>query len=129
MSDITKFDVTEHIRTKVRETLLSAIPDEQMDRMIQAEFDSFFRERRDSFSTFSKPSPFQEKVREVLWSEMEKSLRTWIEQHLAQHWATHGEAALKELVTSYMASAHQAMIEQMLKHAFESLGYNVWVNK
>lgn len=32
-----KFDITDHLRNKVREVFVSSIPDENMDAMLQAE--------------------------------------------------------------------------------------------
>jgi hypothetical protein len=122
MSNITRFDVTEHIRAKVRETLIAAIPDDEMDKMIEAEFHQFFREQRDYPGASPKPSQFQLSVRKVLWEEMEGALKSWITRYLNKHWEAHGETALKELVSTYV-------MEQMIKRAFESLGYSVWVNK
>lgn len=41
-NEIQKFDVSEHIRNRVREVIVSSVPDEQMDLMIKKEYDAFF---------------------------------------------------------------------------------------
>ena len=50
------FDVTEHIRQRVREVLVASIPDDQMDAMIQAEVKAYF-ETKDEYG-HKKPSRF-----------------------------------------------------------------------
>ena len=53
----------EHVRGKVREALVAGLPDEELDRLIRKEFDSFFTVNP---NTPAMPSPFGVMVRAVL---------------------------------------------------------------
>lgn len=129
MTDIKRFDVTEHLRAKVRETLIGSLPDEQMDAMIQAEFRAYFEPEQNRYNSTTTPSPFQSLVRETISKEVESSLRRWIDAYFETYWAEHGETALQDLVSGFVANAHKVTMENMIKHALSQLGYSVWVNR
>ena len=71
------FDVTEHIRGKIREVLIGSIPDEQMDAMIKGEVDRYFNQTGGGFYAL---------VKSTLDEVMREDLRKWMGDAFRGEW-------------------------------------------
>lgn len=83
-TSVQPFDVTSHIRNKVRETIIEAIPDGQMDAMIQSEFEAFFKAKTGYGR--EAPSEFSRIVSSELDSFMRKSIGEWLDSNFKREW-------------------------------------------
>lgn len=77
-NDLTVPTIADTLRDRVRSALLDAIPDEQLDRYIQAEFTVFFTDATtDAWGTRinqPRPSPFKEIVRTELTAMLKEKI-------------------------------------------------------
>ena len=114
-TDIQPFNVTDHIRDKVREVLVSSIPDQEMDKMINSEFEAFFAKSRHG------SSPFGSMVHKILQEEMEQKVKAWITSNLQTVWE-HGENKfIGEVVTRITPLVQQAMVESLVQNVLRTL--------
>lgn len=116
---IQPFDVTSHIRGKVREVIVGAIPDEQMDAMIKAEFDAFFKTKsdygREVISEFSKI------VRGELDSFMRKSIREWLDSNFNREWNDGVQRMVGEAVAELALVVQNRIVVDITQQALADL--------
>jgi hypothetical protein len=117
-----KFDVTEHIRGKVREVLIGSIPDEQMDAMVRAEVERFFEGERVSGSSARSAPPFRAMVEAEIKAQMAETFKAHVRQYMQSYWTAHGEAALTDFTAQVMGRAQEEMMKNLVAHALQSMG-------
>ena len=122
-NDIQKFNLTDHIREKVRETLIMAIPDEQMDAMIRAEFDDFFKSRPGYGKI--KQSRLGLIVQEELDKLMREKIRGWLDTNFQRQWDNGIERHVGELVGSLAPIVQQSMMADIVQRSLSELRYKL----
>jgi uncharacterized protein YfeS len=90
MSELTVASLNDGIRDRVRLALLEAIPNEQMDALLAAEFARYFKEER--WNGGSRPSPFQEAVKAEIDRQVKAVVTERIKDQLASMVSTWDEA-------------------------------------
>jgi hypothetical protein len=118
------FDVTSHIRDKVREVLVAAIPDEQMDEMIEREFDAFFARKSVSVhGTRTEPSKFSRVVEHAVEQEIKERLKTWMSKNFEMKWGKYGgpDKLTGEMVEKFIPIAQSKMMSDMVQQAMANI--------
>ena len=118
-NDIQKFNLTAHIREKVRETLVMAIPDEQMDAMIRTEFDEYFKERNEYGR--EKPSRLSLLVREELDKLMREKIKKWLNENFERRWEGNIDRHVGELVGSLAPIVQHSIVVDITQRALSDL--------
>jgi hypothetical protein len=121
---IQNFNLTEHIREKVRETLVMSIPDEQMDTMIRAEFDDFFKGKPDGYGKV-KQSRLGIIVQEELDKLMREKIRRWLDTNFQRQWDDGIERHVGELVGSLAPIVQQSMMADIVQRSLSELRYKL----
>lgn len=120
-NEIQKFDLTDHIRQKVREVLVSSIPDDRMDAMIKMEYDKFFSASQDNYNR-SAPSPFGALVREELETTIKTQVREWLASNFKEQRSEDNTYRLiGEAVTKFTPLVQQAMVVEMTQRVLAVL--------
>lgn len=116
-NEIQKFDVTEHIRQKVREVLIASIPDEQMNAMIKAEYHLFFTPNNYG------DSPFRKIVHDVLEKAIKEKMIAWIDTNFQSQWdeATQSQILVGEAVAAIAPIVQKAMIAEITQLSLNEL--------
>ena len=111
-----EFDVTEHIRSRVRAVLVESIPDEAMDLMIRAEHDKFFATRRQHGRDV--PPAFAELVAEELTTLLLEKVRRWITGHSESVWDDAGvERLVGEAAAKIVPRVQEAFMVSVTERA------------
>lgn len=84
--EITPYNVADQIRESVREVMISAIPDEQLDAMIENEYKLFFE------------GPFRKIVEDELRSRFGGQLKTWLNENFVTEWDSTKQQNTSKLV-------------------------------
>ena len=115
-TEIQKFDITEHIRQKVREVLLASIPDEQMDAMISAEYDLFFKDK------YGNDSPFKRLIQEELRKAIRNKVISWMDVNFIRKWDESGTSKLVgDAVAKLTPIVQKSMILDLTQAAIDEL--------
>ena len=67
------------VRDRVRTVIMDAVPDEQIDALIQAEWKSFFESRKTTgYNSTTLPSPFSQMVESAIRNELKEKVRAQV---------------------------------------------------
>jgi len=121
-NEIAKFDITDHIRNRVREVIVSSVPDEEMDRMVRAEFDRFFVGRKEYNREI--PSAFSGMVFEMLKELLGKRVEAWIARETERVFDEDGtERLVGEAVAKIAPRVQEAFMADITARAIAALKY------
>lgn len=116
---IQKFDVTEHIRGKVREMVFNSIPDKQIDAMIKSEFDAFFT---GSIRYGSKePSQFARLVEGEVKTAIRERVSLWLSANFDEVWENNGYKLIGDMVAEFVPVVQMRMATEMAANALAEL--------
>jgi hypothetical protein len=117
MNDMEKFDITGHIKRRVREVLIESIPDEVLDKAIKAEYDKYFKPLY-----HNAPSKFEVQVHELLKEMLEKDVKAWLEDNFTSVWAEDSRMKLiGETVAKLIPVVQQHFMTQQIETALGAL--------
>ena len=111
---VATFDVTTHLRDRVREVLVASIPDEQMDAMIRKEINAFFEKSRNHNGAYS--SPFAVLVEGMLHELVKKKVAVWLDTNFERVWDSEGqnEKLIGDTVAQLIPIVQQKYISDMV---------------
>jgi hypothetical protein len=107
-NQLTVTSLGDAVREKVRKAMFDSIPDEAIGTMIAGEFDSFFKDKRDSYNGRLITSPFTDLVKREIENHFKERVRDIVKKQvdeLTKNWDTNSNTMLG------------AMIEEMAPHA------------
>lgn len=114
------------IRDQVRKTIAATIPDEQINVLIKAEFDNYFKTPEKRYS--NDPQPVSQfvgviaKEMDVLMREkITAALRTEIERYTVHTWNTEGKKIVEQFVKEYAPHAIAGISESIVRGALQQL--------
>ena len=117
MNDIEKFDITDHIRNRVREVLIESIPDAALDKAIKVEYDKYFKPLYPN-----APSKFEVQVHELLKEMLEKDIKEWLHDNFTGIWTEENRMKLiGETVAQLIPVVQQHFMMQQVEIALGAL--------
>jgi len=128
-------NLAETIRDRVRGFIFDAIPDDQIDKMIEKEYKTFFETRyeKDYNGRDKKdkplPSYFEKMVQEEMMKQMDEAVKSVIQKkvsELEQEWEEDFPRLLGPLVEKLAPSALQSVIGVIVSRTLESLRQNTY---
>jgi uncharacterized membrane protein YheB (UPF0754 family) len=116
--DIKVFDVTEHIRNKVRQVLVSEIPDDQMDAMIKREFANYFREGSTTYP-YESSGDGMKIIREEISNIIRQKVKDWLDKNFQREWddVTNSEKLVGEAVAKLAPIVQNALVTDITQKA------------
>jgi len=110
-------ELTDHIRDKVREALMTSLTPEQLDQFVKAEIDSLFKPRRTGYNDL--PSLFNEMVKAELETLVKLEVKKWLAENFESAWTDRGSErlvgeAVKQFVPIVIESLASGLISQAL---------------
>ena len=120
-SEIVEFDITSHIRSRVREVIISSVPDGQVDAMIRSEIQAFFKDKEDRYGKVTN-SPFKEIVREEIRALITAEVKGWLDENFKTEWdsVTQSQVMTGEMVKGLIPVIQQKMVSDMIGQALYS---------
>jgi len=113
-------DITEHIRNKIREVLLLSLPNDELDTMIQAEYDAMFATKESRWGR--EPSWFSQQVQEQLREKIKERIRLWLDQNFEDKWdESCGLALVGDLVAEFTPVVLQRLAGDMASRALAEI--------
>ena len=106
---IQPFDVNEHIRGKVREALIGAIPEDRLDAMIRREYSHYFEE----FPMKGGPPTFRSLVRETIDAHFKLVLKQYFDKNFYHEWDEGVDRLVGEAVAAMIPTATQAFMADL----------------
>lgn len=127
-TEIQKFDpasLMDGVRSRIKATFVSLIPDEHWDQLCQKEIDTFFREK-DQYHNSNRTykSDFQEVCKEVLTEVSKEKIGEYLKQYDATVWTNDGIQAsekLKELIIKMAPEIFAATFANMFQSAVSQM--------
>jgi hypothetical protein len=117
-------NLAELVRDKVKMALVDIVPQEQWDRVIKAEWDSFFKERtvpgQYGRSAEKKPSLFTEMVHEAIRKQLHKKIQEQVETETAGMWPGNTPEHDGPLVAE--------IVKECAPHIFQAFARDVMMN-
>jgi hypothetical protein len=114
-NELQKFDVTEHIRSRVREVIVSSLPDGHIDAMIKSEYDEFFS-RKDRWGN-QRQSEFDGIVNKLVRDAIAKRTAAWIDENFEQKWDGDVVTMVGELVADFVPIVQARLAESIVSDA------------
>lgn len=132
---VTKFEpanYVEKLRDRMKQSMIDIVPDEQWDAMIRAEFEAFFKERRDPnvYSTPPKmlPSPFRDAVHGVIEEECKTRVRAMLQsEEWTGIWDGSKQVAgqqIKDLVREHGAEIMAKWLESAVAQVVQNIQFS-----
>lgn len=128
-NELTVPNLADTIRDKVRQTILATIPDEQVDKLVAKEWESFFEPpTTDRWSSEKKPSEFQKMVK----VEVERVVKEKVSEAVAKEmqgfqqntWDKQGQEAVRTMVKTYASAALEGMTENIVMNCLSRIQAN-----
>ena len=117
-TEIQEFDLTTAIRNRVRGVIIDAIPDEQVDEMIRAEFQGFFKERKVNYGRDVAPSRFAELIKKHIEALLNEKIREWLDKNFDQVWSDDDcELLVGEMVGEFTPIVQKKMAADIVSRA------------
>lgn len=108
-----KFDITQHLRDKVREVLINSIPEDNMDAMLQAEIKAYFHGAQEYGRT--QRSSFSVQVEGMLQEIVQEKVRVWLDTNFEVVWGQEGTQKLMgEVVAELIPVVQQKYMADMV---------------
>jgi len=112
------------IRDQVRKTIASTIPDEQINLLIKAEFDNFFRVPERRYSNDPQPvSQFQALIAkfmdELLREKIKEALKVETERYTTHQWNAEGKKIVESFMKEYAPIAMAGISESIVRNAMQ----------
>lgn len=129
-NELTIPNLADAIRDRVRSSIVSVIPDEQIDKLVKSEFDSFFKipERPHWSSDAGKGSPFQEAVKREIDVFVKEKVQAEVQDQLNAFtqatWDDAGKSFVAQFVKEYAPYALEGVAAAMVTSAMNNLRNN-----
>ncbi len=117
--EIQEFDITAHIRDRVRSVIVSAMPDEQIDAMIGAEHRQFTSSKNKYGHDID--SPFALMVRAEITRRIKEKVLAWLDENFDTIYEDGESKMTGELVAAFVPVAQKAMVEEMVSTALAGI--------
>ena len=117
---LAKFDVTQHIRDRVRAVLLEALPEEALDQAIQAEWSRFFVSTKDRYGS-EHASPFSDMVQSLLAERVRAKVIGWLDANFEQEWDGRTQKLVGPLVAELVPIVQERMHVELVSQALNDL--------
>lgn len=116
-NQVTILNLADVIRDKVRNTILDAIPKEQLDKLILEQFNAFFNTRvSSSFSYGEQRTPFQcmvsTQIEALIKEKVKESIKEPID-NLVSEWDGNNHRIIGELVEKMAPTFFQSVMQNM----------------
>lgn len=119
---VAPFDVTEHLRQRVREVFIASIPDEQLDQMIRKEMGEFFQSSQNGYGQ-KLPSKFSALIGEMLQDLLKQKLTQWFSDNFEQVYddKTNQTRIIGETVAELIPIVQQKMMKDLVERTLGEL--------
>jgi len=78
-------ELTDHIRDRVQKALMLALPKKELDELIQAEIDKFFKGGKDGYGR-EIPAPFAKMLQAEIEIRAKEALVKWMDTNFEKVW-------------------------------------------
>jgi FKBP-type peptidyl-prolyl cis-trans isomerase (trigger factor) len=131
-NEIKKFDVNEamkNVKDKIKDALVTLIPDEQWNEMVKKEVDSYFHQKQEGYGERGYSSSFTKDVHSILEQEVKDRVKTYLNENFNAIWYDNGvpvcNAKVEEMITKNAGKILSDMIGGTIQMALQNAGYRL----
>lgn len=130
--------LADQIRDRVRQQIVSVIPDEQINGLIKKEWDIYFSNKTTTYRSYGSTVTEDDKIsrsdfERAIKAEMEKYIREKIGTAVAEHmkaftegtWTSMGKETVKRFVEDYAPYAMKAIVHDIAEKSLQQAAQNL----
>lgn len=114
-----KFDITQHLREKVREVLINSIPDENMDAMLMAEIKAYFHGTQE-YGRIQRSS-FSVQVDGMLQEIVKEKVKAWLDTNFEVVWEDNTQKLMGAVVAELIPVVQQKYMSDMVSRVLSEI--------
>lgn len=130
--EIKYFDANEalkHVKERIKDSLVSLIPDDQWNEMVKKEVDSYFKEKDEGYGDRGRSSSFTREVHTCLQEEVRVKVKEYLVTNFNKVWHNNGvpicNEKVEEMITKNAGKILSDMIGATIQNALSAAGYNL----